>query len=62
MTAYNSETSGESKEIVNQNIADVIAYLKEMALKFEEKENARIKQEVGRKNTLKLRKVLKKLL
>lgn len=49
MTAYNSETSGESEEIVNQNIADVIAYLKEMALKFEEKENARIKQEVEEK-------------
>lgn len=49
MTAYNSETSGESEDIVNQNIADVITYLKEMALKFEEKENARIKQEVEEK-------------
>ncbi|QBL11770.1 c-type cytochrome [Campylobacter helveticus] len=49
MTAYNSETSGESEEVVNQNIANVVAYLKEMALKFEEKEDAKIKQEVEAK-------------
>ncbi|EAJ9305624.1 cytochrome c1 [Campylobacter coli] len=45
MTAYNSETSGDSEELVNSNIADVIAYLKEVGLKFEAKENATIKQE-----------------
>ncbi|HGH3985893.1 TPA: c-type cytochrome [Campylobacter coli] len=45
MTAYNSETSGDSEELVNANIADVIAYLKEVGLKFEAKENATIKQE-----------------
>lgn len=28
MTAYNSEVSGDSEELVNANIADVIAYLK----------------------------------
>lgn len=32
MTAYNSETSGDSEELVNANIADVIAYLKEVGL------------------------------
>ncbi|EDO8877709.1 c-type cytochrome [Campylobacter coli] len=45
MTAYNSEASGDSEELVNANIADVIAYLKEVGLKFEAKENATIKQE-----------------
>ncbi|HAN0622717.1 TPA: cytochrome c1 [Campylobacter coli] len=45
MTAYNSEVSGDSEELVNVNIADVIAYLKEVGLKFEAKENATIKQE-----------------
>ncbi|EAI7873064.1 cytochrome c1 [Campylobacter coli] len=45
MTAYNSEVSGDSEELVNTNIADVIAYLKEVGLKFEAKENATIKQE-----------------
>ncbi|OOX92874.1 cytochrome C [Campylobacter coli] len=45
MTAYNSETSGDSEELVNANIADVIAYLKEVGVKFEAKENATIKQE-----------------
>ncbi|MEC4263165.1 c-type cytochrome [Campylobacter coli] len=45
MTAYNSELSGDSEELVNANIADVIAYLKEVGLKFEAKENATIKQE-----------------
>ncbi|EAI4168529.1 cytochrome c1 [Campylobacter coli] len=45
MTAYNSEVSGDSEELVNANIADVIAYLKEVGLKFEVKENATIKQE-----------------
>ncbi|ECP9334412.1 cytochrome c1 [Campylobacter coli] len=45
MTAYNSEVSGDSEELVNANIADVIAYLKEAGLKFEAKENATIKQE-----------------
>ncbi|EAJ9524073.1 cytochrome c1, partial [Campylobacter coli] len=38
-------TSGDSEELVNANIADVIAYLKEVGLKFEAKENATIKQE-----------------
>ncbi len=32
MTAYNSEVSGDSEELVNANIADVIAYLKEVGL------------------------------
>ncbi|HEB9335438.1 TPA: cytochrome c1 [Campylobacter coli] len=45
MTAYNTETSGDSEELVNANIADVIAYLKEVGVKFEAKENATIKQE-----------------
>ncbi|WP_144600387.1 c-type cytochrome [Campylobacter coli] len=45
MTAYNSETSGDSEELVNANIADVVAYLKEVGVKFEAKENATIKQE-----------------
>lgn len=45
MTAYNSEVSGDSEELINANIADVIAYLKEVGLKFEAKENATIKQE-----------------
>ncbi|EOA6182755.1 c-type cytochrome [Campylobacter coli] len=45
MTAYNSEVSGDSEELVNANIADVIAYLKEVGLKFEAKENTTIKQE-----------------
>ncbi|EAK7739573.1 cytochrome c1 [Campylobacter coli] len=45
MTAYNSEVSGDSEELVNANIADVIAYLKEVGLKFEAKENVTIKQE-----------------
>ncbi|ECL2187298.1 TPA: cytochrome c1 [Campylobacter coli] len=45
MTAYNSEVSGDSEDLVNANIADVIAYLKEVGLKFEAKENATIKQE-----------------
>ncbi len=45
MTAYNSEVSGDSEELVNANIADVIAYLKEVGLKFQAKENATIKQE-----------------
>ncbi|HEF9123429.1 TPA: cytochrome c1 [Campylobacter coli] len=45
MTAYNSEVSGDNEELVNANIADVIAYLKEVGLKFEAKENATIKQE-----------------
>ncbi|EAK3498358.1 cytochrome c1 [Campylobacter coli] len=45
MTAYNSEVSGDSEELVNANIADVIAYLKEVGFKFEAKENATIKQE-----------------
>ncbi|EAI2343662.1 c-type cytochrome [Campylobacter coli] len=45
MTAYNSEVSGDSEELANANIADVIAYLKEVGLKFEAKENATIKQE-----------------
>lgn len=45
MTAYNSEVSGDSEELVNANISDVIAYLKEVGLKFEAKENATIKQE-----------------
>ncbi|EDO6890828.1 cytochrome c1 [Campylobacter coli] len=45
MTAYNSEVSGDSEELVNANIADVIVYLKEVGLKFEAKENATIKQE-----------------
>ncbi|EHR2530856.1 cytochrome c1 [Campylobacter coli] len=45
MTAYNSEVSGDSEELVNANIANVIAYLKEVGLKFEAKENATIKQE-----------------
>ncbi|EKE4889851.1 cytochrome c1 [Campylobacter coli] len=45
MTAYNSKVSGDSEELVNANIADVIAYLKEVGLKFEAKENATIKQE-----------------
>ncbi|HEF1256617.1 TPA: cytochrome c1 [Campylobacter coli] len=45
MTAYNSETSGDSEELVNTNIADVIAYLKEVGAKFEAKENDKIKQE-----------------
>lgn len=34
MTAYNSEVSGDSEELVNANIADVIAYLKEVGLKL----------------------------
>ncbi|OOX89867.1 cytochrome C [Campylobacter coli] len=45
MTAYNTETSGDSEELVNANVADVIAYLKEVGVKFEAKENATIKQE-----------------
>ncbi len=45
MTAYNSETSGDSEELANANIADVIAYLKEVGVKFEAKENGTIKQE-----------------
>lgn len=49
MTPYNSETSGESPDIVHQNIANVIAYLKEEALKFEANADARFKKELETK-------------
>jgi len=49
MTAYNSETSGESEEITNANIANVIAYLKDVSVKFEANEDAAIKKEVETK-------------
>ena len=49
MTAYNSDTSGEVIALVHQNIANVIAYLKEGALKFEANEDARIKRELEAK-------------
>ncbi|MFQ6341557.1 c-type cytochrome [Campylobacter sp. VTCC 70190] len=49
MTAYNSETSGESEEITNANIANVIAYLKDVSVKFEANEDAAIKKEVEAK-------------
>ncbi|MBM0636686.1 c-type cytochrome [Campylobacter sp. VicNov18] len=46
MTAYNSETSGDSQDLVNENIANVIAYLKEVSLQFEANQNLAIKKEV----------------
>ncbi len=32
MTAYNKDTSGESEEATNANIANVIAYLKDVSV------------------------------
>lgn len=49
MIAYNSETSGDSEEVVNANIANVIAYLKEVSAKFEAKQDADIKASVEKK-------------
>ncbi|MBK1991250.1 cytochrome c1 [Campylobacter sp. 2018MI35] len=49
MSAYNVETSGESQEVVNVNIANVIAYLKEIGNKFKTQEDANIKKEVEAK-------------
>ncbi|MBK1972633.1 cytochrome c1 [Campylobacter sp. TTU-622] len=49
MSAYNVETSGESQEVVNANIANVIAYLKEIGNKFKTQEDANIKKEVEAK-------------
>lgn len=49
MTAYNSDTSGESEEVVNTNIANLIAYLKQVSAKFESNEDATIKQEIEAK-------------
>lgn len=50
MPAYNeNEASGDSEEVVNANIANVIAYLKEASVKFEAKEDAKIKQEAEAK-------------
>lgn len=34
MSAYNSDTTGESEEVVNANIADLIAYLNEIGAKY----------------------------
>ena len=49
MTAYNVETSGESEEVTNANIANVIAYLKSIALKFQNAEEEKIKKEAEEK-------------
>lgn len=49
MPAYNAETSGESEEVVNENIANLIAYLKEIGHKFEAKQNSEIKTEIEAK-------------
>lgn len=49
MTAYNKDVSGESEEITNANIANVIAYLKEVGKQFSEEENAKIQQSITEK-------------
>ena len=49
MPAYNAETSGESQEVVNENIANLIAYLKEIGHKFEAKQDLDIKTEIEAK-------------
>ncbi len=49
MTAYNKDTSGESEEATNANIANVIAYLKDVSVKFEANEDATIKKDVEAK-------------
>lgn len=42
MTPYNDDVSGESKEITSENIANVIAYLKEVAKDYEKGVNENI--------------------
>lgn len=44
MPAYNAQTSGDSEELVNANIANLIAYLKEVGFRFETKQDLEIKQ------------------
>ncbi|TQR30933.1 cytochrome C [Campylobacter sp. MIT 99-7217] len=36
MTPYNAEVSGENEDVANANIANVIAYLKEIGIKYQE--------------------------
>lgn len=45
MSAYNAETSGDSNEVVYNNIANLITYLKNIGAKFEAEQNANIKKE-----------------
>ncbi|MDX2330689.1 c-type cytochrome [Campylobacter hepaticus] len=49
MTAYNTETSGENEELVYANVANVIAYLKEIGARFEANEDLVIKKEIEAK-------------
>ncbi|KAA6228457.1 MULTISPECIES: c-type cytochrome [unclassified Campylobacter] len=44
MSAYNSEMSGDSEEVVSENIANLIAYLKEMSIKSTQKQENEIKE------------------
>lgn len=49
MTAYNAETSGESDEVVNTNVADVIAYLKKIGAEYQKGVDESIKTELNEK-------------
>ncbi|TQR60531.1 c-type cytochrome [Campylobacter troglodytis] len=49
MTAYNEEMSGEEREVVSQNVADVIAYLKEVGKDYEKGVDEGIRAELNDK-------------
>lgn len=49
MTAYNEEISGENQKVVNENIADLISYLKDAANKYYINFDEKIKKELDEK-------------
>ncbi|MCX2682854.1 c-type cytochrome [Campylobacter sp. MIT 21-1685] len=51
MTPYNTDDSSDSEEVVYSNIANVIAYLKEVSVRFEANEDSNIKKELELKYT-----------
>lgn len=61
MTAYNKDTSGESEEATNANIANVIAYLKDVSVKLKPMKMLLLRKML-RQNMLKWKIVLKKQL
>ncbi|NDJ27588.1 cytochrome C [Campylobacter sp. MIT 12-8780] len=49
MTAYNAETTGEQAEVINANIADLIAYLKDTAKQYQTEFEAKASEEINAK-------------
>lgn len=49
MTAYNTDTSGDSEDVVSANIADVIAYLKSVAKTYNEDFDKELRAELKAK-------------